>query len=166
MWDSTVNYRGSLNAPPSETHPACSGEMEWPSLLCLLLWVFFLPSDGFFFSTTPTELPTLPRPLGSSPTCPRPPVSSPSAVSGALGGGGLLQRRQQTLLGQVGLQGVEDVELLVHAQRQELLDDLGGVGTPEEEEGEGWRRSTSQLIGRTHHHQAGRPAGRGVTSSD
>lgn len=82
------------------------------------------------FSTTPTALPTLPRP--PSWLLPHLPPSSPSpaVVSGALGGGGLLQRRQQTPLGQVGLQGVEDVELLVHAQRQELLDDLGGVGTP------------------------------------
>lgn len=57
-----------------------------------------------------------------------------AAVSDTLGGGGLVQRRQETLLGQVGLQGVEDVELLVHTERQQLLDDLGGVGTPEEEE--------------------------------
>lgn len=73
----------------------------------------------------------------------------------------------------MGLQGVEDVELLVHTERQQLLDDLGGVGTPEEEEQEerkeeeekGWRPSTTQLIGgtttRTRHHQAAEPAGRG-----
>ncbi|KAF3850482.1 hypothetical protein F7725_012254 [Dissostichus mawsoni] len=39
----------------------------------------------------------------------------------------VLQRRQETLLRQVSLQGVEDVELLVDAQRQELLDHLAGA---------------------------------------
>lgn len=67
---------------------------------------------------------------------PAPPLrrssSSPHSLSEADGlGGDLLQRRQQTLLGQVGLQRVEDVELLVDAERQELLDHLRGVGAPE-----------------------------------
>lgn len=69
-----------------------------------------------------------------SPTAlPRPASPGSSPLGPPLGSGGLLQRRQQTFLGQVGLQRVEDVELLVHAERQELLDDLGGVGTPGEE---------------------------------
>lgn len=88
----------------------------------------------FFFSSFPHGL----LPLTQAP----PPLV---AAGGALGGGGLLQRRQQTLLRQVGLQRVEDVELLVHPERQQLLDDLGGVGTPEEGEKE-WRPSTIQVI--------------------
>lgn len=46
-------------------------------------------------------------------------------------GGDLLRRRQQAPLRQVGLQRVEDVELLVHAESQELLDHLAGVRAPE-----------------------------------
>lgn len=46
-------------------------------------------------------------------------------------GGGLLQQWQQALLRQVSLQGVEDVELLIGAEGQELLDHLAGVGAPE-----------------------------------
>lgn len=49
-------------------------------------------------------------------------------------GGDLLQRRQQALLRQVGLQRVEDVELLVHTESQELLDHLAGVRAPERRE--------------------------------
>ncbi|TNN77553.1 hypothetical protein EYF80_012143 [Liparis tanakae] len=49
-------------------------------------------------------------------------------------GGGPLQRWQQALLRQVSLQGVEDVELLIHAEGQELLDHLGGVWAPERRE--------------------------------
>lgn len=142
---------------------------------CLSAWFCGL-SDllmGFFSPRLPQRSsPTFPHPPGSSPASPLGSSPSPGAVSGPLGGGGLLQRWQQTLLGQVGLQGVEDVELLVHAERQELLDDLGGVGTPEEREkgkaGEGWRQSTTQLIGRTTtrtRQQAGGPAGIGVTRS-
>jgi len=46
-------------------------------------------------------------------------------------GGSLLQSWQQTLLGQVSLQGVEDVELLISTKGQELLDHLARVGAPE-----------------------------------
>lgn len=38
---------------------------------------------------------------------------------------------QQALLHQVSLEGVKDVELLIDAEGQELLDHLGGVGAPE-----------------------------------
>jgi len=57
------------------------------------------------------------------------PVWGPRAL-----GGGPLQRWQQALLRQVSLQGVEDVELLIHAEGQELLDHLGGVWAPERRE--------------------------------
>lgn len=46
-------------------------------------------------------------------------------------GDGLLQRWQQALLCQVGLQGVEYVELLISTEGQELLDHLAGIGAPE-----------------------------------
>lgn len=49
----------------------------------------------------------------------------------ALSCGGLLQRWQQVFLGQVSLQGIEDVELLIWTEGQELLDHLGGVRAPE-----------------------------------
>lgn len=49
----------------------------------------------------------------------------------ALSCGGLLQRWQQVFLGQVSLQGIEDVELLIRTEGQELLDHLGGVRAPE-----------------------------------
>lgn len=51
---------------------------------------------------------------------------------GAALGRGLLQRRQQALLCQVSLQGVEDVELLIDTEGEELLDHLAGVGAPDE----------------------------------
>lgn len=58
------------------------------------------------------------------------PSQGEPAPAAALGGD-LLQRWQQALLRQVGLQGVEDVELLVHTEGQELLDHLAGVWAPE-----------------------------------
>lgn len=57
-----------------------------------------------------------------------PPQGEPAAA--ALGRD-LLQRWQQALLRQVGFQGVEDVELLVHTEGQELLDHPAGVWAPE-----------------------------------
>lgn len=65
-------------------------------------------------------------------------------------GGDLLQRRQQTLLGQVGLQRVEDVELLVDAERQELLDHLRGVGAPERGRHGGDQHTSVPKLSETH----------------
>lgn len=58
-----------------------------------------------------------------------PPQGEPAAAAAL--GRDLLQRWQQALLRQVGLQGVEDVELLVHTEGQELLDHPAGVWAPE-----------------------------------
>lgn len=71
--------------------------------------------------------------LGCFPPLRCPFLGEPVRVRVALGGG-LLQRWQQALLCQVSLQGVEDVELLIGAQGQELLDHLAGVGAPERRE--------------------------------
>lgn len=100
----------------------------------LFVFFFFPPSDVFSLTQSTASLPELRGLLRALGCCP--PLWSPSQgeqVRVALGGG-LFQRRQQALLCQVSLQGVEDVELLVYAEGQELLDDLGGVGTPERRE--------------------------------
>lgn len=61
-----------------------------------------------------------------------PPQGEPAAAAAAAAlGRDLLQRWQQALLRQVGFQGVEDVELLVHTEGQELLDHPAGVWAPE-----------------------------------
>lgn len=73
----------------------------------------------------------------------------PPMEAGGLGGN-LLQRRQQTLLGQVGLQRIEDVELLVDAERQELLDHLGGVGAPERGRHGGDQHTSVRKHSKTH----------------
>lgn len=82
--------------------------MEWPKAECLFFFFFFLVF---------IDVSSLINKHGFS--------EGAAGLSGRLGGS------QQTLLRQVSLQGVEDVELLVGPQGQELLDHLTGVGAPE-----------------------------------
>lgn len=98
----------------------------------LLFVLLFFFSDVFSLTQRHGESPGAPGLHGALGCCPPlwcPSQGEPLWVRVALGGG-LLQRWQQALLRQVSLQGVEDVELLIDAQGQELLDHLAGVGAP------------------------------------
>lgn len=99
-----------------------------------LFFFFFFGSFSCFPFFAHTKAPTVSQGSGAA----RDPRVLPRVSGGggrvALGGGSLLQRRQQALLRQVSLQGVEYVELLIDTEGQELLDHLAGVWAPEEEE--------------------------------
>lgn len=106
------------------TRVSAQTQMKWNDTLFFVVFFFFsFPSEAFSLWVSQ-------RCEGRAPDPRELVVFRASSAAAAALGGPLLCCWQQALLRQVSLERVEDVELLVHAEGQELLDHLGGVGAP------------------------------------
>lgn len=122
----------------TQTHttlvPKLNGMTQGCSYLWFSLLLFWFFSFSDVFSLTQSTFSLLDLQGWAEPVVAALPLSlfPPRAMLVQMDlGGGLLQRWQQALLRQVSLQGVEDVELLVSAEGQELLDHFAGIRAPE-----------------------------------